>query len=352
MAVLELRKFKVIDLSDPFFDSLKDDYKEFAEWFERKSKGSDQAYVFINPSSGKLDGFLYLKIEDEALADISPPQTKARRLKVGTFKVNAHGTRLGERFLKKVFDHALEEEIDQIYVTIFPKHAGLVSLFKEYGFTQIGTKSTTNGTELVLLREISNIDNDPVKSYPVVRRNSRKFLLGIYPKFHTRLFPDSKLITDDIDIIKDVSHTNSIHKIYICGMNGVAGLRRGDSLLIYRTTDGRGPARFRSVATSIGVVEEYRHILSFENVDDFLNYTLSYSVFTEEELREFYRIKKPKHIIRFTYNYAFKKRPNRDKLLEVCGFPEKGYYGFFRLKNEMFDCALQCSTNVPKGLVR
>ena len=26
-------KFSEIDLNDPFFDSLKDDYKEFSDWF-------------------------------------------------------------------------------------------------------------------------------------------------------------------------------------------------------------------------------------------------------------------------------------------------------------------------------
>ena len=36
-------KFSEIDLNDPFFDSLKDDYKEFSDWFKRKA--NDYAYV-------------------------------------------------------------------------------------------------------------------------------------------------------------------------------------------------------------------------------------------------------------------------------------------------------------------
>lgn len=33
-----IRYFKDIDLSDPFFDSLKEDYPGFSEWFEKKKR--------------------------------------------------------------------------------------------------------------------------------------------------------------------------------------------------------------------------------------------------------------------------------------------------------------------------
>lgn len=34
---MELVKFKEVNLEDPFFDSLKADYKGFEEWFGRKA---------------------------------------------------------------------------------------------------------------------------------------------------------------------------------------------------------------------------------------------------------------------------------------------------------------------------
>ena len=39
-------------------------------------------------SSGTIDGFLYLKIENDALEDITPSMPAAKRLKIGTFKIN------------------------------------------------------------------------------------------------------------------------------------------------------------------------------------------------------------------------------------------------------------------------
>lgn len=352
MSLLEIRKFSELDIQDPFFSSLKEDYKEFSMWFKYKADKGESAYVFTSEITQKIDGFLYLKLENEPVNDVVLPFSHAKRVKVGTFKVNAHGTRLDERLLKKVFDHALENEVNEIYVTLFPKHAGLLSLFTRYGFNTSASKISGNGKEIVLRKTLNVASVDPVTNYPTVLKSSRKRLLGIYPQYHTRLFPDSKLITDSVDIIKDVSHTNSIHKIYICDMNGVSGLRRGDTLLIYRTKDKSGPARFRSVATSICVVEEYRPLSSFSTLSDYLNYTLSYSVFSKEELERFYREGKPKHCIRFTYNYAFKKRPNRDRLIDECGFPEGGYYGFFHLKDALFYQAVAASTSVPGNLFR
>ncbi|WP_279717386.1 hypothetical protein [Chelonobacter oris] len=36
MENLKIERFQDIDLNDPFFDSLKLDYKEFSDWFVKK----------------------------------------------------------------------------------------------------------------------------------------------------------------------------------------------------------------------------------------------------------------------------------------------------------------------------
>ena len=95
---LVYQRFAEVNLSQPFFDSLKADYVEFPNWFARKA--NEMAYVFRN-DRGEIDGFLYLKREDGPLVDVEPHLPPANRLKVGTLKINAHGTRLGERFVKK-----------------------------------------------------------------------------------------------------------------------------------------------------------------------------------------------------------------------------------------------------------
>jgi hypothetical protein len=330
---LSREKFKAINLEDSFFDSLKIDYKEFSDWFVRKSE--DFAYIFKN-EYGNIEAFLYLKIENDALEDVTPPLPPANRIKVGTLKINAHGTKLGERFIKKIFDHAISAEVNEIYVTVFEKHASLILLFEKYGFERKAEKHTQNGSELVLVKQLQTSFIDIVKNYPTVHlQGNNIYLLALYPEWHTRLLPDSILRTETSDIVKDISHTNSIHKVYLAAMRGMENLKRGDILLIYRTSDGQGSAYYRAVATSICVVEEYLDIRSFNSQDDFMKYCRPYSVFTENELSDLWRTKKYHHVLRFTYNIALKKRIIRGDLINEIGL-NSDYWGFMQLNERQF----------------
>lgn len=333
---LERKQFKEVDLSDPFFDSLKSDYKEFVDWFNKKA--SEYAYVFRG-SRGEIDGFLYLKSEDEVVSDVTPALPHKRRLKVGTFKINPHGTRLGERFMKKIFDHAISENVEEIYVTAFEKHKELINLFLAYGFEEKAEKLTSNGSELVLARNLRAPYIDVEKSYPIVRLGgSNIFLLALYPEWHTRLLPDSILKTENASIVQDVSHSNSIHKVYLTSLRGVEKARHGDVLLIYRTAPkgSHAPAHYVSVATSVCVLEEYRTIQSFSTKEEFLDYCAPYSVFSDEELDGFWRTKKYEHVIRFTYNIALPKRVTRQVMMEEIGLDGNERWGFMPLTSEQF----------------
>ena len=42
---MKQNKFCDIDLSDPFFDSLKQDYPEFSEWYTKKAKKGAKAFM-------------------------------------------------------------------------------------------------------------------------------------------------------------------------------------------------------------------------------------------------------------------------------------------------------------------
>lgn len=333
MSELAYASISSVPVSDAFFDSLRADYPGFDNWLYRKA--GESAYI-ARRADGGLDGFLYLKREDGPVVDVQPALASAKRLKVGTFKVNPHGTRLGERLLKKVFDHAIEQDVDEIYVTVFPKHAKLIEIFMRYGFRKVAEKNGLGGVESVMVRSLRQLTGDVVRDYPIINLAGRKFMLAIYPDWHTRLLPDSKLHNEPPDIVKDVSHTNSIHKVYLTAMRGTESLRRGDILVIYRTGDNTAPARFRSVATSLCTVEGVRDISSFPNVEALLQYCAPFSVFTDDELRRFWSNRKYPNLIRFTYNAALKKRLTRGDLIEHGVIDENAYAGFMTLTDEGF----------------
>lgn len=325
--------FKNINLADPFFNSLKEDYKEFEEWFRKKA--AEKAYYYEDEKG--IQAFLYLKIENDALTDINPPLPKKKRIKIGTLKINPHGTRLGERFIKKALDHAVVNDIKELYVTVFEKHKPLIDLLMRYGFEHIAWKTTHNGTELVLLKDLNKFTGDVLKDYPLVStKNTTPYLLSIYPEYHTRLFPDSILHNEqNYDLIKDISHTNSIEKVYICWMDGVLDVKPGDPIIIYRTTDIPNRAEYRSVATSICVLKELKTKNHFHSLSDFLQYCSKYSVFDQNELVSFFDREKL-YVMRMTYNLALSKRLIRKNLIELCDLDRNSYWGIMKLTEQQF----------------
>ncbi|MFT4252310.1 MAG: N-acetyltransferase [Caulobacter sp.] len=334
-ASMKLTKFEDVDLSDPFFDSLKAGYEEFPAWFAKKANEGQPVYVYQS-DAGTLMGFLYLKIEEGTVEDVSPHLPSARWVKVGTMKIVAHGTKLGERFIKKIFDFSISNKADGIYVTVFEEHSSLIRLLKRYNFQQHSTKTTPNGVELVFVRDLRIFTGDSRKDYPFIHSGGKQaHILAIYPEYHTRLFPDSILNSETSDIVDDLSYTNAIHKVYICSMN-VGKMKTGDILVMYRTSDKKGPAYYRSVVTSICVIEEVKSKKDFPTVGDFIKYALPHSVFSKDELRDWYGSSKRLHVIRMSYNAAFGRRTTRGKLIDEVGLSSTARWDTFKITKEQF----------------
>jgi len=330
--ILEKVKFKDVNLDDPFFDNLKQDYKEFYEWFQKKR--NDDAYIYREDNT--LIGFLYVKIEDGSIDNYSPPLPDKKRLKIGTFKIDAHGTKLGERFIKKSIDHAIEYAVKEIYLTIFPKHSTLINLLKEFGFHKKGIKISENGEEIVFLKNLENLTGNIHNDYPLLNSvGCNKYVLSIYPEWHTQLFPDSILNNETYDIIEDVSHTNSIKKTYICFME-LDELKAGDIIIIYRTKDDQGPAWYRSVITSVCTVDDVRNRASFSDKNEYIQYTEKFSVFDKQGLSDWWERRGNLFVIKMLYNAAFSKRLIRKDLVENIGIENDIYWGFFKLSESQY----------------
>lgn len=330
---MEKKQFDQIDINDKFFDSLKYDYPGFLDWYVKKSK--EYAYVQYD-EAGNLIGFLFLKMEYNTVDDTVPVISAQRILKVGTFKIDAHGTRLGERFIKVITDTAMKEKADLCYVTIFLKHIGLINLIKKFGFIEYGVKNSSAGQETVFVKNMHNCLGNINFDYPLIKTsNVKKYILGIYPQYHSVMFPDSILTTENPSIIKDISYGNSIHKIYICRMNGIDSLKQGDILVIYRTADDNKVAEYSSVVTSIGVVENVKMQKEFADFNEFYQYASQYSVFDKADLEYWYN-RGYCRAIKFTYNIALNKRITRHDLIEEIGLDRNAYWGFFELSDTEF----------------
>ena len=193
--ILNINKVKVgqLDINDTFFDGLKNSYPGFENWF--RSKENEDAYCYFE--NNKLLAMLMLKNEEigEDYSDISPTMKNNRKLKVSTFKVDIKKKKIGERFIKIIFDQAIHSNVNEIYVTIFDdtdEKKALISYFERFGFSYHGKKK---GRELVYVRSMNKnyIKTDPLKTYPYIDRSNDSYIVAILPEYHTYLLPDSKL---------------------------------------------------------------------------------------------------------------------------------------------------------------
>ena len=318
--VLSVRQdyFGNIDLNDPFFSSFKEDYLDFVEWFNKKH---DQI-AYVCKSDGNIDAFLYVKKEGpaEPSTDITPPLMERNHLKIGTLKARSNGLKLGERLLKIVFDNGLRFSVDDIYVTIFPKRDDqlrLIELLKDFGFAYHGIKQSVSGREDVYVRDFpptASLTN-PKTTFPFLSRRARKFIVPIYPEYHTNLFPDSILRTESpLQYVENEPFRNAISKVYISrSLN--RDLKSGDVIIFYRT-GGTPGGRYKGVVTTLGVVEHV--ITEIPDFSTFAELCRGRSVFTVDQLKQQWdRYPNKPFIVKFLYAYSFQRRINLDRLIKL-----------------------------------
>lgn len=230
-----------------------------------------------------------MKIENEveSYIDISPAFSPAKRLKVGTFKIESTGFRLGERFLKIIFDNAIKNSVDEIYVTLFEDKRDNVKLLKsimeQWGFKKHGYK---NNGELVLVKSMSSYDTsmNPKYNYPLTLESANHYILPIYAKYHTDLFPDYILKNEDMHLYEDnMAHRYAIEKIYLSGAHNIQA-KPGDLVLIYRNGE-RYPKRYSSVVTGVTIIQD---IIKTNSVEECIEECKNRSVFSQDDIKKIY----------------------------------------------------------------
>jgi hypothetical protein len=351
--VLSVEKtlFGNVDVTSSFFDSFRADYPGFDRWFSRKRE--EPAYICLEGQD--LVAFLYLKSEDEreVYSDILPPLRPRKRLKIGTFKVELNGFKLGERFIKIVFDNAIVRRVGEIYVTIFPhtiEQERLIKLLEDFGFRLHGEKQNTFGNERVYVRDMRpRFDGShPRLTFPYVSRRARTFLVPIYPDYHTKLLPDSILKTESsADFVDLEPYRNAVRKVYV-SRSYFRDLITGDVIVFYRTG-----GYYKSVVTTLGIVEEVHQEIQSE--EQFVRLCRKRSVFSDDQLREQWRYRSfPRPFtVDFLYAYSFPRRPNMAELIEngVIRSVDSAPRGFERISHEQFGTILSLSESDPRLIV-
>lgn len=303
--------FGNIDIENVFFNTFKMDYEGFEKWFSKKC--DEEAYI-CQDDQNKIQGFLYLKVEneDEQYNDISPLFIPKRRLKVGTFKVEATGFRLGERFLKIIFDNAILQCVDEIYVTLFEDRVelkALESLLKTWGFIYHGKKTSRGRTEIVLIKHMKVFDDtiSSKENFPNIDYRKNKYFLPILAKYHTRLIPDSILNTEkSYDFIEKTAEKYSLEKVYL-SLTFNRYMKAGELVMIYRIGEGLQKA-YSSLVSTLAIISDVKY--GFKDKEEFLRTCQNRTVFSKDELEELWRSKGCQWVlVKFIPISSLNKRP-------------------------------------------
>lgn len=345
--VLAVKKvdFAEVNIKDEFFDSFRLDYGEFDSWFNSKSE--EPCYVCY--SDGNLTAFLFVKIENENenYSNINPVFEPKKRLKIGTLKVTGNGYKIGERFLKTIFDNAIQFNVKEVYVTLFtkrPEQEQLIEMLEEWGFVYHGLKITKNGEEKVYVRPFDkkipiNLEN-PKLTFPFLSRKTDKYIIKIESQYHTELFPDSINTREDVrKYTENEPHRNRISKVYISHSQD-RNLKPGDLLIIYRMGETT-PKKYSSTVTTICIVENIKN--DFNSFEDFFNACNRRTMISRENLKTNWWDKNPKNrpfVVNFLYAHSFPTpKPTLDDLNKLGVIPDilNMPRGFIKITTKQFN---------------
>jgi GNAT superfamily N-acetyltransferase len=300
----------------PFFDSLREGYAGFNDWYLRAAQGQRKAWCISDKETVQAI-CIYKQEKNPCIVDAGSA-LDGDALKLCTFKIgqDVRGRKLGERLLYTAFKYAVEHEIPYVYLHTFgSEHEMLVSLCEDFGFQCAGKYNDRDDVYLKKMFPPRTPDAEvdalafAVEYYPhfIEGEEVGKFIVPIRPQYHNDLFADISdtargLFADDPSMYGPQS--NTIKKAYICHAN-TRHIEPGDLLLFYRTHD-------RMSIECVGVVEQmYRG----NDVGKVLPLVSKRTVYSRMEIDE--RLQKEALVILFRLMRTFP--PIRHSVLEHVG---------------------------------
>ncbi len=288
-------------LNDEIFDSLREGYPGFDEWWRTKCV-PDHRPCWVVSIDGEIAGLVVRKEETHAQAKTRHAGPKI--LKVCTFKVKPkfRGEKLGELLLKQILWFVQRNAFDLVYLTTFDNQTILIDVLQYYGFAMTGANDLGEGIyEKALSRDqLVPTTNDDLfdlarLNYPrfAARSPARAFCIPIKSEFHDILFPElaNKVPKLQLDLFADQNLSrggqatrrpgNTIRKVYLCRAM-TQQLQPGSVVLFYRSLSP-GYVASQSI-TSVGVVEDMHQATS---LDDLVRLTGKRSVYSEAQLAAF-----------------------------------------------------------------
>lgn len=246
-------------LHGAFFESIRNDYAGFNEWFQRIAREGRRAWVYREPGQNDVQAICIFTIQTDQRITDDGQVLEGLALKLCTFKVGevVRGRKIGELFLRAAFQFATNHHCEHIFLHANDEQQNhLTNLIEDFGFRTVGTYKA----DAVFVKDhpaqppaVQMAPFDYVRRYYPHYLDDfevQKFIVPIRPEFHKILFPDWMAPGQALPINHPQRHVgNAIKLAYLS--NSLSKLPRpGDLVLFYRSHD-------QKAITTLGVVEQY-----------------------------------------------------------------------------------------------
>ncbi|WP_443738714.1 GNAT family N-acetyltransferase [Treponema sp.] len=286
-----------MDRRNLFFDSLRDSYPKFDDWFDKICKEHRKCW-YIKDNKNLVAICIYKEENNEVVSE-GTRRLEGKILKLCTLKVapEYRGRKLGEKILSVAFKYCVDNNFDWVYLHANEnKQQSLIELCHEYGFIDYGNYKG----DKVVLKAFSFIKNEidnPLKFnllyYPKFLDNNQvgKYIVPIKPDYHNDLFANISdmaygLFADEATMYS--AQSNTIKKAYLCHAK-IKSIQAGDILLFYRTED-------RKSIQCMGIAEK---VFFSTDKNEVFPLIAKRTVYSEEELKEI--LTKKTMVILFRY---------------------------------------------------
>jgi len=187
-----------LDIHDPFFESLREDYSGFDEWFSTCCKQGRHAWIYFDGADHPHAICIYNE-EDRPIISDDNRVLPGRSLKLCTFKVGeaVRGRKIGELFLKAAFQYASKNSLEYIFLTMKPgKQDHLQDMVVEFGFSHY---SEHKGDYVYVKQHPVTSPSSSescldyhIRYFPHFKcgQSVGKYIVPIQPRFHAILFPE------------------------------------------------------------------------------------------------------------------------------------------------------------------
>ncbi|MBA3986454.1 MAG: hypothetical protein H0X63_07780, partial [Flavobacteriales bacterium] len=302
------------EIDQPFFDSLREGYMAFNDWFLKCSRENRKCYLLR--VENKITALLIYHREKPSSHGL--PNISADVIKMCTLKVDetVFGYRLGELFLNKMFELCIRSSVKYLYLTVFPHHVHLINLLSKYGFIRDEFTNKEGKTENRIIKSfikpLKINETNSIISHPFYTDNGvNKFVIPINPKFYYTLFKDgsfrSKTLFDATESSLSEIEGNTISKAYLCKSKSLS-MKKGDLLLFY------GSKSIGSIEP-IGVLDE---VIYTKDINLICEKVKRKTVYSDTDLSEMANGKKDVTVLIFRLLYYLEKpiKQKEIKLLE------------------------------------